>query len=278
MDLSLVVCTRNRARQLSAALRSLAALRSTRPWELVLVDNGSTDETPHIIDRFRNHFGQAMVTLVHRRGGLGSARNAGWKAAAGEIIVFTDDDCYPAEDFLDAVALCFREDARLGFVGGRVLLFDPTDYPITIQESTVRTEVRPGDFLPAGLIHGANLAARRAALEAVGGFDSRFGAGSLFPCEDVDLLARISARGWHGAYDPRPVVYHHHCRKTCAEAERTMRHYDRGRGAYYTKCVLNPVLRKTYARHWYWRIQCQALGTTLRELAAGTEFLVRAAL
>jgi GT2 family glycosyltransferase len=176
------------------------------------------------------------------------------------------------------MALCFDEDARLGYVGGRILLFDPTDYPLTIQESPARNEIAPGDFLPAGLIQGANLAARREALASVGGFDGRLGAGAWFPCEDVDVLARMSARGWRGAYDPRPVVYHHHRRKTRDEADRLMRQYDRGRGAYYAKCILNPALRGAYARNWYWRMRCQALGITLRELAAGTEFLVRAAL
>jgi GT2 family glycosyltransferase len=278
MDLSLVVCTRNRARQLGAALERLACLHGARSWQLVVVDNGSTDETPQVIDRFRRQCRQEVVALVHHRAGLGSARNAGWKAGAGSIVVFTDDDCYPARDYLDAMARCFEEYARLGFVGGRILLFDPTDYPITIQESTVRREICPGEFLPAGLIQGANFAVRREALASVGGFDARFGAGSLFPCEDVDVLARVSAAGWRGVYDPRPVVYHHHCRKTRADADKLMREYDRGRGAYYAKCILNPALRATYARNWYWRMQCQSVGTTMRELRAGTEFLVRSAL
>jgi GT2 family glycosyltransferase len=231
-----------------------------------------------MIERFRSRCRREVLAFVHRPAGLGSARNAGWKAAAGDVIAFTDDDCYPASDYLDAVASCFREDACLGFVGGRILLFDPTDYPITIQESSDRKEIDPGEFLPAGLIQGANFAARREALASVGGFDGCFGAGSLFPCEDVDVLARMSASGWRGAYDPRPVVYHHHRRKTRADADRLMRQYDRGRGAYYAKCVLNPALRATYARNWYWRMRCQPLGRTVRELAAGTEYLVRTAL
>jgi glycosyltransferase involved in cell wall biosynthesis len=278
MELSLVICTRNRAPQLREALANLARLRSAVPWELVVVDNGSTDDTALVIDRLRHQSHPCVVKVTQPRPGLGNARNAGWRVARGTWVAFTDDDCYPADDYLESVASCFREDPRLGFVGGRILLFDRTDYPITIRENTVRKEIRQGEFIQAGLIQGANLACRREALESIGGFDPRFGAGALFPCEDVDVLARMSARGWHGAYDPRPLVYHHHGRKTPADAARLMKQYDRGRGAYYVKCLLDPRLRRAYARNWYGRMRRQPVGTTLRELAAGAEFLVRSAL
>ena len=99
---------------------------------------------------------------------------------------------------LDRIVGCFEE-ASLGFVGGRVLLFDPTDFPITIQELDHRVEIEPCAFVPAGLIHGANFAFRREVLEAIGGFDPGFGAGTPgFACEDVDAVARAAAAGWWG--------------------------------------------------------------------------------
>jgi hypothetical protein len=193
----------------------------------------------------------------------------------GDIVTFTDDDCYPAHDFLSSIVRCFEEDARLGFMGGRILLHDPKDYPVTIQEKACREDFRPGEFLPTGVIQGANFACRRTALESVGGFDERFGAGALFQCEEVDLMARMLARGWSGTYEPRPVVYHHHRRRTKQEAFRLMRQYDRGRGAYYSKCLLNPELRPKYLRNWYRAMLRQSVGTTAREMAAGVEFLAR---
>ena len=276
MTLSLVVCSRNRASQLDATLRRISMLKSAGSWELVIVDNGSTDETQSVIRGFRARFTGELTVCVEPQPGSGNARNRGWTTAKGTIIAFTDDDCYPAEDFLISVDRCFEEDRRLGFLGGRILLYDQTDCPVAIQESTTRRELSPGEFIPAGLIGTGNLSCRREALESVGGFDGRFGAGTRFVCDDVDILARISAQGWYGAFDPRPVVYHHHRKKTVAEVARTNQQYDRARGAYYTKCLLTPALRVTYLRAWWGQMKRQPLGITRRELMAGAEFLARA--
>ena len=97
----------------------------------------------------------------------------------------------------------------------------------------------PKSFIRPGFIQGANSAFRRASLEQVGGFDPRFGvAKGQFAGEELDVAARISAAGWHGAYDPRPLVYHHHGRKTRWEEWRLMRVYQRGIGAFYAKSLL----------------------------------------
>jgi len=287
MKLSLVICSRNRASQLEETLKTLVHLEWPPSSELIIVDNGSSDGTRSLIDGFKSQAPVQVVDAFEPQRGLGTARNRGWRLAKGEILAFTDDDCYPKKECLQLVIDCFQEDPRLGFLGGRILLHDPTDYPITIQESDTRHEILPGEFIKAGLIQGANMAIRRTALESVGGFDSRLGTGALFSCEDVDVVARISAKGWHGAFDPRPLVYHHHRRKDPAEINRLMRDYDRGRGAYYAICLLNPALRKICFKniysswrmhplksiYWSWR-KC-SLGQTSRELSSIAEFFAR---
>jgi glycosyltransferase involved in cell wall biosynthesis len=275
MQLSLVICTRNRASQLAETLQVLAKLQYEAPWELVIVDNGSKDETQNIIKTYEKNF--VLKIAIEPQAGLGRAHNRGWRMSQGEIIAFTDDDCYPTDDFLSSVARCFEVEPRLGFMGGRVLLHDPEDYRITVQEKADRQDFCPGDFLPAGLIQGANFACLRTALESVGGFDERFGPGAAFNCEEIDVMARMLARGWHGAYDPRPLVYHHHRRKTKKKVSRLIHQYDRGRGAYYSKCILNPKLRTVYIRNWFKILRHQGRRTTARELVAAAEFLVRAA-
>jgi glycosyltransferase involved in cell wall biosynthesis len=272
MDVSLILCTRNRAAQVAAALESLRALDFEGEWELIVVDNGSTDDTPRELARFQAAFPRKMTIAGEARLGLANARNCGWPLAQAAIVAFLDDDCYPVADWLTAIATCFAEDSRLGFVGGRVLLYDPTDQPITIQEQAFRQEFEPGDFIPPGLIQGANFAFRLEAIETAGGFDGRLGPGTRFSCEDVEMLARVSAAGWRGAYDPRPVVRHHHGRKTKAEVARLMREYDRGRGAYYARCLANPRLRWKYLRVWCGKLVRQSGRRSLRELAAAAEF------
>ncbi|HET6420074.1 MAG TPA: glycosyltransferase family A protein [Geobacteraceae bacterium] len=273
MDLSLVICTRNRGPYLLQTLRSLAELRDAADWELVVVNNGSTDDTGEIIERFRPRFGRPLAVVDEPRPGLGRARNSGWRRTRGRVVAFTDDDCYPAHDYLRKILECF-EGNDIGFVGGMVLLHDPTDYPITIQTLDRPVDLQPGEYVPAGLIQGANFAFLRSALEAVGGFDDRMGAGTPFACEDVDILARLLGRGIKGAYSPRPLVYHHHRRKTDEEASRLSRAYDYGRGAYFAKCLLDPALRKVYAKQFYWQFRGQGFSRNARVVAGAAHFLL----
>src|SRR3981081_3315791 len=145
MQLSIVICTRNRASQLAESLQSFTRLQYPARWELVIVDNGSRDETQNVIQNYRESL--PVKTVIEARAGASRARNRGWKMSQGEIVAFTDDDCYPAGDFLYSIIRCFEENPRLGFIGGRILLHDPEDYPITIQERAYREDLCPGDFL-----------------------------------------------------------------------------------------------------------------------------------
>lgn len=237
MLISLILCTRNRADALGDALAALRRLSYDRDREAVIVDNGSSDTTRAVIEAFARQAPFPVRYVWQPVKGLSNARNAGLAAAQGEIIAFTDDDCYVAPDFLAEIARAFAAEPRLGFVSGRILLHDPTDYPMTINESTEPLVFPPGRYLHPGAIKGANLAFRRAALDRVGGFDPLFGSGALFPSEDIDTAARVSRDGWIGRYDPAIVVSHHHGRKA-ADVPALHKDYDVGRGAYHAKLLL----------------------------------------
>lgn len=247
---SVIVCTRNRSAELRRALPFWNEITAPLPWELILVDNGSADETQSIIREFASSARVIFRPLVEPRPGLSRARNLGWAAASAQVISFTDDDCYPQSDYVCEIWNNFA-DGRLGYLGGRVLLYDPEDYPITIQTRAERIDIPPRRFIPAGLIHGANMAARKAVFEAIGGFDELLGAGTPFTGEDVDFLSRASAAGFAGAYDPRPVVSHHHRRRSPESIRRLGLSYDLGRGAYYMKGLLDPTRRRSIARGWW---------------------------
>jgi glycosyltransferase involved in cell wall biosynthesis len=275
-DLSLIICTRNRATQLAQTLKRVLAVRSRLNWELVVVDNGSTDRTNEVVVEFAAACNRPVQVIINRGRGVSWAKNAGWQSARSAIIVCIDDDCYPEEDYLDSIFKCFSNDPKLGFVGGRILLHDPTDRRITIQESLEPVSFPPGSFIRPGFIQGANIAYRRAALIQVHGFDPWFGAGALYSGDETELMARISAAGWNGAYDPKPVVYHHHGRKTANDEWRLMRWYDRGRGAYYAKCMLTKGMRNVYAKNWLRTRQYHSWRTTVLEIAGGLDYVVRA--
>lgn len=271
VELSLVVCTRNRASRLGLALQAFSAIRSAATWELVIVDNGSTDDTARVLDDFRKGFLGRYLYVREPTPGLGRARNAGWRRSGGAIVAFTDDDCYPEPDYVDQMLLALA-DERHGYGGGRVLLFDPSDLLMTVQLTQAAIEVPQRSFVPPGLIHGANFAFRRPVLERIGGFDNGFGAGTPYPCEDVDGMARASWLGYSGIYDPRPVVHHHHGRKTAQDLQRLLREYEKGTGAYYMKFVMNRQARLSYGARWAMRCLTQSPSVTGREWQAALQY------
>ena len=255
LALSLVVCTRDRAHAIGPCLGALAELRSPAPWELVLVDNGSRDHTRALLDRFAAEAAGLRVQVASEpRPGLARARNAGVAASRGDVVAFTDDDCLPAPDYVDAVLRVF-EDRRIGYMGGRIALHDPLDDPITTRDVPEPTPLPPYSFVPAGVIQGANMAVRREVLLRVALFDPALGAGTPFPSEDVDLAARAALAGDAGGYFPGPCVRHAHGRRTAAAVARLRAGYSRGRGAYYAKRLIDGPARGRYARELYWTLR-----------------------
>lgn len=235
MTVSLVICTRDRSGPLQRCLAAVATISFRGDWELVVVDNGSSDATPAVIAAFAAVQPFPVRQVDQPRPGLSNARNAGVAAAAHDLVLFTDDDCYVDPGILDAATAAFADPA-IGFATGRVRRFDPDDAPVTINESQAPRRFPPKRFLPAGAVKGANLVFRRAVLKAIGPFDPLFGAGALFPAEDIDAAMRASLAGWTGVYDPAIVVWHHHGRKA-GDVAGLQRAYDIGRGAYHAKLL-----------------------------------------
>src|ERR1700740_2116977 len=96
-DLSLLICTRNRADQLAETLKRVSRIRSRVNWELVVVDNESTDRTSAVVAEFANNSDHPVRLLIQPGRGVACAKNAGWQATKSPIVVCIDDDCYPEE-------------------------------------------------------------------------------------------------------------------------------------------------------------------------------------
>src|SRR5690606_5800083 len=168
-EVSVVVCTRNRAAQLQTMLAHYTNVQTDVPWELVIVDNGSTDNTSAVLAEFMPQARFPMRVVQETKPGLSRARNTGWRAAKADIVAFSDDDCYPERDFVTQTYGAFQR-KDVNYVGGRVLLYDADDYPITIQTNPVAFSIAPYTTVTAGQIHGANMSCRRHVLEACEGF------------------------------------------------------------------------------------------------------------
>jgi glycosyltransferase involved in cell wall biosynthesis len=243
---SVVICTRNRVNKLKRCIEALRAVRTSHPWELIVVDNGSNDGTSEYLASLPPFDGVPLASISFPRAGTGAARNAAWRSAKGKFIACIDDDCYVAETYIDAIVAKFTD--QWGFLGGKVLLYDETDIPITIQLRETEQIFHPCTFMLEGEVHGANEIFRRDVLERIEGFDENFGPGTRFVCDDVDAQARVlwDAR-LPGLYCPDIVVYHHHGRKA-ADERRIMAIYYRAIGAYHAKFILNPESRRNYLR------------------------------
>jgi glycosyltransferase involved in cell wall biosynthesis len=244
---SLVICSRNRGATLHHCLERVSELRFVGDWELILVDNGSTDNTREVMLRYLRDTPARCLYIHDAAPGNGAGRNAAAVHARANLICFIDDDCYIDPAYLENVVKHF-EDPSLGFATGRTMLYDKNDFPITIIEKLAGEYYPAGSFIRYGQIAGANMSFRRRVLFEVEGFDEAFGAGTPFACEDWEIAYRASAKGWAGAYLPDVVVWHHH-RRRASEAKSLNLFYEFGAGATYVKFLVTPGNRARTLGH-----------------------------
>ena len=260
-NISVIVCTRNRAHAIVGCLDSIAAaLSHAAPVdaEIVVVDNASEDDTSAVVTRWAASCAFPVRLLHEPRKGLAVARNCGIRGAQGELLAFTDDDCRLAPDYVVDLLRHYQSDKTPTLRGGRVELGDPLDFPITI-----KTDLVAADYAhpvhPGGFIHGANMTMQRTVVDRLGLFDQRFGAGTAFPGEDCDYIIRAHAAGIRVHYVPDMVILHFHGRRDKESAQRLFAGYMRANGALYVKHLRSSPLLIRHLwweiRHWYqaWR-------------------------
>ena len=139
MKLSIIVVTKNRARDLARCLDSIAAafgVAAPLDGEIVIVDNGSTDNTAAVIDGWARANGVPMQALSQPAPGRSRALNSALRAAKGDVLAFTDDDCQLHPEYVNDLLRHAAADTDLILRGGRIELGDPTDLPFTINTST----------------------------------------------------------------------------------------------------------------------------------------------
>ncbi len=189
--ISVIVPTRNRAVLLARLLDSLAALRYSN-WEVLVVDDGSTDYTPSVAHKAHAQ-GVPVVYLYQPWSKMGAARNRGLELAQGEIVAFTDDDCTVDPGWLDAVSRAWASAPDALGVQGRTVTIKAAMTPFT----------RQVEQLEAGQPYRTcNIAYRADVLRDLGGFDSE-----LIRGEDVVMGMRVRERG-EIAFAPDAVVVH----------------------------------------------------------------------
>jgi glucosyl-dolichyl phosphate glucuronosyltransferase len=212
-----VVCTRNRVEALSECLGSLANQEvSPARFEVVVVDNGSTDRTATFLQRWVAGDPTRRRILTEERTGLSRARNRGVEEARHEVVLFIDDDALAHTGWVGAHLARYGEDDDVGAVGGPVVLSWPSGRPAWVGPelehwfSALDLGPEARAFPPPHGPYGANMSVRRLDVIAVGGFAIELGRRerSLVSGEEHDLFTRLWARGALIEYEPAAVVTH----------------------------------------------------------------------
>ncbi len=218
MRFSVIIPTYNRAHELGETLSSVGKLRVSAPWEMIVVDNNSTDSTREIILNAAKAFPVPLHYVFEPEAGRSAALNAGIKRATGEIIATTDDDVRVDPDWLEQAEAGLDREA-CDFVGGKVLPIWGGERPgwlanqggrhwsvIALQDHGPKPVEFGSRYAPLGV----NLAFKREALELAGPWDPRIGrkAGTLLGQEVREWLLRARAAGLRGMYIPEMIVHH----------------------------------------------------------------------
>jgi GT2 family glycosyltransferase len=232
-----LVATRDRPADLARLLECLAVTRPAAGlrYSLVVVDNSINRSAEAIVTKAHLPFG--LRYLHEPRPGLSRARNAGLAVAEADYIATLDDDIVAPPDYLLQLEHVLRAHADAGVIGGRVELFNPDDYPISIRTGDLPERYSGGTNI-FGFIPGCCQIIQRKALREAGVYDPRLGAGApTGAAEDDDMVYRIWKKGHAAVYAPELVVFHNHGRRA-ADAERLQRNYMKGNGAFLTKHML----------------------------------------
>lgn len=205
IEISVIVCTHNRATTLALTLHSLA-FQTVDPsrYEVIVVDNNSTDNTKDVVECSAAFDAPRVKYVFEARQGLSYARNAGIESAHGEIVAFTDDDVELSPSWVASIFSAFQKYACAAVQGRTILHCEvclPSWLPDEYLDFLARVDRGPADVVWDGPLIGANMAFRKNVFERFGLFDVSLGVGQAGAYEETEFSHRL--RG-----DPTIRVYY----------------------------------------------------------------------
>ncbi len=249
-SVSIVVVTFNARDDAEACLASVHAHPPRRAWDLVVVDNASTDGTA---DAIAARWPDVQLVRLPVNMGFAAANNVGIRATAGAFVLLLNSDTLVAEGQLEALCAALDADSRAAAVGPRLVdvegrqelsygrMISPLNEPRqkvkarllvggpTPVKTRIETAMRQRQYVD--WVSGACLLVRRDAADAVGLLDERY----FMYCEDVDFCAALRAAGHLILYTPDVQVTHLRGRSRASAPETTARRYRDSQLAFYRK-------------------------------------------
>ncbi|MGB0383263.1 MAG: glycosyltransferase family 2 protein [Ardenticatenaceae bacterium] len=212
--ISVVICTYNRADLLANALETVCEQTlSASEYEVIVVDNNSSDETASVTHAFAARYPNLRYAFEPQQG-LSHARNRGWQEAKGDYVGYIDDDCKVPAGWL-AVAKALIERLAPDVFGGPYFAFYKTPKPAWFKDEYASYEPYPNATFIEGLpdaLHGGNLFLRRELIKKVGGFNPALGMSGekMAYGEETALLRQLHATrpNLRLYYEPKLLLYH----------------------------------------------------------------------
>jgi glycosyltransferase involved in cell wall biosynthesis len=216
--ITVVLCTYNRAQSLGKTIESVVeqTMPSSLEWELLVVDNNSSDETRHVVEDLQRRYANRIRYLFEPQQGISHARNTGVRAGQGEILAFIDDDETADPGWLQNLTANLFSGEWIGaggrvvpqwngyrprwvssknsFICGPLAMFDPDLEGVELTEPPF----------------GANMAFRRQVFDLYGGFRTDLGRNGkgLLSGEDTEFGRRAMAAGARLRYEPLAITHH----------------------------------------------------------------------
>lgn len=211
VSMTVAVCTYNRAERLPACLNSLVGQEFGDLYEVIVVDDGSTDDTGGVVSKVEAASGADLQIRYVRHPvnrGLNVARNSAIEAARGKIVAFTDDDCVATPSWLQLLEDYHAREPEVAAVGGLAInglegnLIAEIAQHITVNKLF---KYHDPDTGRAEFLVGNNMSFKKWIFDEVGGFDQRI----RFGYEEVEFESRLLSRGYEMLFVPEAIIIHY---------------------------------------------------------------------
>lgn len=231
LTFSIIIPTYERPAQISKCLESIAKLDYPKnKFEVVVVDDGSINPPEKLVNSYKDRLNITLIT--QKNAGPAGARNTGAKKASGEFLAFTDDDCVPDSNWLNAFENEFNRDPEIVLGGYTVNSLAENPYSTASQELiNYLYSYYNSDRNNAKFFASNNIAVRADLFEQIGGFDVTT---LRATAEDREICDRWVYNGHKMTYTTDAIVFHSH---NLSLTQYWKQHFNYGRGAYYFRKV-----------------------------------------